>query len=119
MDEMSVDSQIRSPLLNDYGRWHRAIFDFPQRMAFERMDGSYARYSASIDASHKTIALTKDDVKKWKASFGFERKMPDQMTLDGSMDGHKVRIRLKLMDRNEFMLVGRGFDWIQEYPFNR
>lgn len=41
------------------------------------------------------------------------------MTLDGQMDGHAVHVQLKLKDRNQFLLVNRGFHWIQEYPFNR
>ena len=35
------------------------------------------------------------------------------------MDGHAVHMQLKLKDRNQFLLVNRGFHWIQEYPFNR
>jgi hypothetical protein len=35
------------------------------------------------------------------------------------MDDHQVRIELQLTDRNKFLLVGRGFHWIQEFPFNR
>jgi hypothetical protein len=117
VSEMSVDNQVRSPLLTDYGRWRRAIFDFPERMSFQRMDGSFASYG--IKADEKALALTKNDDKKWKASFACERKAPDQMTLDGSMDGHNVHMLLKLLDKNKFLLVSRGFHWVQEYPFNR
>jgi hypothetical protein len=35
------------------------------------------------------------------------------------MDGHKLRMQLRLFDRDSFLLVSRGFHWIQEYPFNR
>jgi len=117
--EMSVDGQIRSPLLTDYGRWHRAIFDFPERMSFQRMDGSFEAYGAAVKTDQKTITLTKADDKKWNAAFSFERKAPDQMALDGNMDGHKVHMLLKLVDREKFLLVTRGFHWVQEYPFNR
>jgi len=119
VSEMSVDGQIRSPLLTDYGRWHRAIFDFPERMSFQRMDGSFAGYAAAIKTDQKKIALTKNDDKKWSAAFSYARQAPDQMILDGSMDGHKVHMLLKLADREKFLLVSRGFHWVQEYPFNR
>jgi hypothetical protein len=39
--------------------------------------------------------------------------------LDGTMEGHKMRMLLQLVDREKFLLVSRGFHWIQEYPFNR
>jgi hypothetical protein len=31
----------------------------------------------------------------------------------------KVHMQLQLVDRKTFLLVNRGFHWVQEYPFNR
>ena len=118
-NELSIDGQIRSPLLIDYGRWRRAIFEFPDRMAFQRMDDSFARYCASINTNDKTLALTKSSDKNWKANFTFQRAAENQLILDGNMDNHKIHMQLRLVDRNKFLLVNRGFHWIQEYPFNR
>jgi uncharacterized membrane protein YphA (DoxX/SURF4 family) len=119
VNQLAIDGQIRSPLVTDYGRWRRAIFDIPSRMSFQRMDESFARYGASIDDQKKTLALTKDDDKNWRSSFIFQRPAPDQLILDGSMDGHKVHMQLQLLDRAKFLLVSRGFHWVQEEPFNR
>ena len=30
------------------------------------------------------------------------------------MDGHKIHLKLHLFDRNKFLLVSRGFNWIRE-----
>jgi len=119
VEQLSIDGQIRSPLLNDYDRWHRVIFDFPDRVTFQRMDDTYAGYGASINVNDKTLALTKGDEKNRKGDFHFQRPAQDQLTLDGNMDGHTVHMRLQLVDRNKFLLVNRGFHWIQEYPYNR
>jgi len=119
VDELAIDGQLRAPLLIDYGRWRRAVFDSPSRMVFQRMDDSFARYGASITANANTIALTKGTDKNWKASFTFERPTKDRLILDGNMDGHQVHMQLRLVDRNQFLLVSRGFHWIQEDPFNR
>jgi hypothetical protein len=35
------------------------------------------------------------------------------------MDGKKVQMRLDLFPRERFLLVSRGFNWIQEHPFNQ
>jgi hypothetical protein len=119
VDSFSIDGQLRPPLLTDDNRWRRAIFDSPNRMTFQRMDDSFARYGASINANDKTIALTKDDDKNWKANFTFQRTAPDQLTLDGEMDSQKIHAQLRLVDRSKFLLINRGFHWIQERPFNR
>jgi len=88
-------------------------------MAFQRMDDSTARYGTSINTGDQTLELTKDDDKNWHASFVFQRPAPDRLILDGEMDGRKVQMQLRLFDRNKFLLVNRGFHWVQEYPFNR
>ncbi len=119
VDELSIDGQIRSPLLNDYDRWHRAVFDIPDRIAFQRMDDSFASFGAEINVNDKTIALTKFSDKNWKGSLTFQRAAPDRLILDGAMDTHKIHMQLQLVDRNKFPLVSRGFHWVQEYPFNR
>jgi hypothetical protein len=112
--QMSIDEQPRPPLLTDSTRWRRAIFDYPDRMAFQRLDDSFAPYGASINLPERTLALTKKDDKNWKASFTFQRPAGDQLILDGRMDNHQVHMELQLIDRNSFVLVSRGFHWIQE-----
>jgi uncharacterized membrane protein YphA (DoxX/SURF4 family) len=119
VDVLSIDGQLRSPLLIDYGRWRRVVFDFPNTVSFQRMDDSFAGYGASINTKDNTIALTKNSDKNWKAKFTFQRVAQDQLVLDGNMDSHKLHMQLQLVDRDKIMLVNRGFHWIQEYPFNR
>ena len=41
------------------------------------------------------------------------------MSLDGDMDGHKIRMSMRLFDHTKLLLLSRGFNWVQEYPFNR
>jgi hypothetical protein len=112
--QMSIDEQPRPPLLTDSTRWRRAIFDYSDRMAFQRLDDSFAPYGASINLPERTLALTKKDDKNWRASFTFQRPAGDRLILDGRMDNHQVHMELQLIDRNSFVLVSRGFHWIQE-----
>lgn len=119
VEQLTIDGQTRSPLITDYGRWRRVIFDIPSRMVFQRMDDSLAGYGATIKVNDHTLALTKDGDKNWKASFTFQRSTPDQLILDGDMDSHKLHMQLQLLDREKFLLVNRGFHWVQENPFNR
>lgn len=119
VDELSIDGQTRAPLTTDYGRWRRVVFDVPSRIVFQRMDESTVAYSADVSQTDKTVALVKRGDPNFKANFKFQHPAPDQLILDGDMDGHKVRMRLGLMDEKKLMLVSRGFHWVQETPFNR
>ncbi|MGC1502206.1 MAG: hypothetical protein WA800_19545, partial [Terriglobales bacterium] len=119
IDQLSIDGQLRSPLVIDYDRFRRAVFDFPEWVSFQRMDDTFASFGDVINTGDKTIALTKFTDKNWKGKFSFQRPAADQLILDGEMDNRKMHMELHLVDRNKFLLVNRGFHWVQEYPFNR
>jgi uncharacterized membrane protein YphA (DoxX/SURF4 family) len=119
VQQLTIDGQVRAALLTDYGRWRRVIFDFPDRMAFQRMDNSFARYRSAIHVNDQTLTLTKDDDKNWKATLHYVRAAPDRLTMDGNMDGQAIRMQMQLLERNQSLLVSRGFHWIQESPYNR
>ena len=119
VEELVVDGQPRPPLMSDHDRWRRLIFDVPTRTVFQKVDESVVRLGATIDTSAKTLKLTKNDDPHWKADFTYGRPAQDRLILDGEMDGHKTKMELQLVDRGKFLLVSRGFHWIQEYPFVR
>jgi hypothetical protein len=119
VDQMTIDGQIRSPLVNDYDRWRRVIFDYSDQIWFQRMDDSFAAYGAAMDVGKKSIAITKRNDKNWKGNLNFERATPEQLALDGEMSGHRLHMELKLVDQTKMLLKSRGFHWVQEYPFNR
>ena len=114
IDELTVDAQVRPAALNDYDRrWRRAIFDYPDRMAFQRTDDSLARYRASIDATRRTVTLSKGDSRTWRADFSFERPSGDELTLDGMMDGHSIRMHLSLVGLDTVPLLNSRFRWVR------
>jgi hypothetical protein len=121
VDEMLIDGQTRSPLLTDYDRWRRVIIDsFSPTAAnvnFQRMDDAFVTYAAKIDAT--SITLTKPADPRWKATFALQKPADTQLVLSGDMDGRSVGLHLRLVDRNSFPLVNRGFHWAQDRPFNR
>jgi hypothetical protein len=105
-------------LVTDNERFRRAIFDFTDRMQFEKMDNTFTGFGAAINGDKKTITLTKSSDKNFKAGFTYQRE-GDQLTFDGDMEQHKLHLKLHRVDHTKFLLVSRGFHWIQEYPFNR
>jgi hypothetical protein len=114
VEQMSVDGQARSPMLNDYDRrWHRVIFDDPVLIVFQRTDDSFAHYDAVIDVDRRTIALHKGNSRTWKAAFTFQRPTPERLFLDGEMDGQKIHVELKLVELDTFRLLNGGFRWVR------
>jgi len=120
VEEMRVDGVVRSPLVSDYGRWRRLLFQNPAGVTFQRMDDSFQGYGAKVEPDGKTLALTNAADKNWTAKFTIDRPgNGDRMVLDGQMDGHTIRFDLRRVDHTKFLLLSRGFNWVQERPFNR
>ena len=119
VDEVLIDGHVQLPLLTDSGRWQRLIVDSLPRINVQRMDDTFARYEAGINMKDKTITLSKSSDPSWRATLAFDPMAGDRMSLHGDMDKHRVHMQLHLVDRNRFLLVNRGFHWIQEVPFNR
>ena len=126
IETMTIDGQVRSPLVTDYGRWRRVLFQTPTGMVFQRMDDTFLGYGAKVDMAAKTIAVTAAPAAPGAPApntpasiFTFQRPDPERLILDGSLDGHAIHMETRVFDRNKFLLVSRGFNWIQERPFNR
>ena len=116
VEESTVNGKPVQPQPNDKEQWRRIIFDFPKVTYFQHMDDSMLSYITAIDSAKRSIALTR--VKQSQSNLSFERIGQDQLTLDGTLSGNAVHMRLRLQDRNRFELISRGFHWIQERPYS-
>ncbi len=119
VDRMFIAGVERSPLATDYDRWRRVVIQNATTVYFQRMDETLAAYPAKFDDKTNTIALTKPSDKAWKATFVVQRPDATHLSLSGAIDGHSIEMRTSLVDRAKFLLVSRGFNWVQEFPFNR
>jgi uncharacterized membrane protein YphA (DoxX/SURF4 family) len=114
VEELVIDGQARPAELNDYDRrWRRAIFDAPDKVSFQRTDDSFAHYDAKIDSTRNTLGLRKRLSPTWHASFVFQQPLPDRLFLFGEMDGHRIDLRLRLVEFDTLPLLNSGFRWMR------
>lgn len=121
IDKMTINGVERAPLVTDYERWRRVVIQSSTSMNLWRMDDTTVGHPAQYDMEKKTITLSQGmgDQRKTIGTFAFERPAPDRLVLDGELSGKKIRMETHLFPRENFLLVNRGFNWIQEFPFNR
>lgn len=119
VEEFEVNGQIRPLLVTDSARWRRVIFDYPGMIAVQQMSDSRSRYVAVLNTERKTLDLGKRDDPNWKAGLTYEQPEPEALVLAGQFDGEQIRARLRRIGESRFLLMSRGFHWINEYPFSR
>jgi hypothetical protein len=119
IEQLTVDGQIKPPLVSEAKLWHYAVFENPGRMAFQLMDHSFENFTMAQDDKAGTFTLTSPADKSKKSQFTFQHPAPDRLIFDGEKDGHKLHLNLRAVSLKRFLLLTRGFHWIQEYPFGR
>jgi hypothetical protein len=119
VDELTIDGQVRPPLITDEQRWRRVVFGIPGQMAVFHMNDFRDRYNVEVDARKKTLAMTDRFNPERKSTFAYHQPAPDRLTLEGSFDGRRLRALMHRTEPPEFLLFTRGFHWVSEYPFNR
>jgi hypothetical protein len=119
VEVMEVNGQVRPPVFTEATRWRRVVFDFPGALSIQLMSDSRLRFNLVLDPVKKSMALARRDDPEKKSAFSYRRPESSVLVMDGTMDGQKIRARLRQTNVKSFQLTSRGFHWINEYPFNR
>jgi hypothetical protein len=119
VEEFEVDGKARPPLLTDKVRWRRLIVDRPGAIGIQDMSDARRYYVLRLDADAKTLTLSNPEDSTRQFTVVYQEPEPDVLALEGTVEGRKIRARLRRTDRSDFLLVKRGFHWINEVPFNR
>jgi hypothetical protein len=117
VEKMNIDGVERAPLITDYDRWRRVIVQNAASIQFWRMDDTVLAYGKKLDETAHTITLTrgKDNI----GTLSYQQTAPDILVFDGTIDTHAIHMETRLFDHNKMLLKTRGFNWVQEQPFNR
>ncbi len=122
VDEFIIDAAPRPPLITDTQRWQRVIFDNPDELTIQPMDGTLQQYAMKLDTVSKSASLLGIDKPGSKGTLTINISQPDRLTLQGEMDGHQVSAvlsRVNLDDSTKFVLTNRGFHWVTPFVFSR
>jgi hypothetical protein len=103
------------PLLTDLSRWKMVLAQNPTLIQIRMMDDSARTYASVYGPADNTVILTAAE----KGVFTYSRPDAEHVTMTGTLGGVPLVVNLRRKDPSEFLLVNRGFHWINELPFNR
>ena len=83
------------------------------------MNDSIKGFAFTPDTTARKIVMFdyNDATKKSNLLYSFPQE--DVLLLTGKLNDDSVTIEMKKYDLKNFLLVNRGFHWVNEYPFNR
>lgn len=119
VEEFDIDGVPAPPLITDPKRWRYVSFENPKYLGIKSMTDVRQFVSLTLDSSKKTMTLGKSYDPKWKAVLTYSQPEKDILTLEGKINGSLTRARLRRIDASKFLLLSRGFHWVNEYPYNR
>lgn len=117
VDSFVINEKVHPPLLTDSLRWRYLLIDYKDRATIHQMDSKKKYVSFIPDSTLSRVTLYDGE---WKQDDNFILKVEgDVMKLQGKLYGDTLKIKLTKKDLSKMELTGRGFHWVNEYPYNR
>jgi len=115
VEEFLENGNPVSPPVTDDERWQYLIFEQPDRAVLIRTGLDRDQLNAQVDTTDQTITLNLQDESTF---FSFEKR-DSVLVLTGEREDQPLTITLHAFDLENFRLIDRGFNWINEFPYNR
>ncbi len=119
VESFNRGGQETAPLATDATRWKRVAIQAPAAFTVRMMDDTARTYVTEYDKAKNNVTISGDPDKSKKNVWTYSRPDADHVILQGTLINDPVVVKLRRIDPSKFLLVNRGFHWINERPFNR
>lgn len=106
-----------APLQTDTTRWKQIIINYSQAVRITSMPDSMKSMRLNIDTLTRVATITSRDS---TVTYRFQYTRPDSTHLNfyGRMGNDSAIISMIRFDEKKFRLMRRGFNWVNERPYN-
>lgn len=106
------------PIMTDTLRWKKIAISNLTQVRVYHVNDSIGRYVAQIDTTKKNLTLSKGAL---EYKLAYEQKDSVNFLFTGVLQKDSVAITARKVKfrPEDFRLMGRGFRWINETPYNR
>lgn len=118
-EDFIKNSDTIPPLLTDTERWRYLIIENTHSVSVLDMNKGRTWYKQdSIDVLKNTLRFSsyRDTTEIYTFKY---TKTDTTMTMNGLVKGDTLKINFKRKTKQDFLLMNRGFHWINERPYNR
>ena len=120
----NVQSFVRNkdtipPLATDSTRWNKWAVTFSGASRVRFMNDSSKKYNTVLNTGQHTLVMNTYADTLNKAYFTYTEPQKGVLVFKGKFKKDSLQISLKKYDLNKFLLLNRGFHWINEQALNR
>lgn len=108
-----------APLTTDSTRWDKLAIDWKDRAVIQQMTGKRTWYVFEPDTVEHLITHHPTSDTTVVDTFRYHWIDAEHIRLEGIQAGDTLQIEMKTKRKDDFLLMNRGFHWINESPFNR
>ncbi len=122
------DNRLKPPLYGLYEiesstgdgeHWRHLVVETPGFATVRSMDGTLKRFSFELDQEAATFTLTTRGNSPVATHWRYQEPDEETLVIEGEMAGQPITMLGRRKTPEDFLLVNRGFRWINEFPFNR
>jgi hypothetical protein len=107
------------PSITDSTRWRKVALGMYPTMRVRMMDDTGRSFAGDIDDRSRSVVVFERSKPADKSKLTYFQPDPSHLLLAGKFQQDTLRIWLRKVDLSKFLLVSRGFHWINETPLNR
>jgi hypothetical protein len=107
------------PLITDVYRWRYLIVDVKDKATIKTMDDLKHPYTFITDSTSQKIMIHKKDSESEEYNFDYKNPNSEILQLNGIIASDTLHILFSRKDHTKFNLNARGFNWINERPYNK
>lgn len=100
-------------------RWKQLVIDRENYASCQYIIDSTSYFNTTLDTVARRIDFNHKSEKYLQYSFDYNIPSPEKLNFKGIAGSDSVSIYMTRKKLSDFRLINRGFNWINEYPFNR
>lgn len=122
VESFALNGDTLAPVTTDTTRWRQVAvggYKGYSSLTVRLMNDSLQRFTFEPDtAKFRAVLYARFDTAH-KYHLTYQRPDTSSLVIQGRFRADSVYVRLRKQPMGQFLLVNRGFHWINEYPFNR
>lgn len=108
-----------APLITNNERWRYLILEIKSIASIKMMDDSFSGYKLELQTDEQQLSLYDEDEQPVSPNFKYQFFGDSTLQLDGIIEKDTLQLFFGKKNREDFLLINRGFHWVNETPYNK